>query len=66
MWGSSLIGDSYDVPIKFDDQFSNTVIKSISQHPDFTPESVPTEVTSSLIFKAPRFTFIPKERRWLA
>jgi len=53
MWGSSLIGDSYDVPIKFDDQFSNTVIKSISQHPDFTPESVPTEVTSSLIFKAP-------------
>lgn len=43
MWGSLFIGDEYDVPLTFDDEFSNTVIKSLSQHPNFQPLDVPVK-----------------------
>jgi len=43
MWGSLFIGDEYDVPLTFDDEFSNTVIKSLSQHPNFQPLQVPVK-----------------------
>jgi|TARA_R110002012_G_scaffold77676_1_gene197013 hypothetical protein len=48
MWGSLFIGDEYDVPLTFDDEFSNTVIKSLSQHPKFQPKDVPLKSVAVL------------------
>lgn len=41
MWGSMLIGDDYDAPLIFDDEYSDFVIKNLSQHPNFDHTSVP-------------------------
>ena len=41
MWGSMLIGDDYDTPLVFNDEFSDFVIKNLSQHPNFDHTSVP-------------------------
>tara|TARA_R100000231_G_C5314855_1_gene161592 strand:- start:22 stop:1317 length:1296 start_codon:yes stop_codon:yes gene_type:complete len=49
MWGSMLIGDTYDVPLDVSDDFSNLVIKNLSQHPSFQNYTIPVE--SSTIFK---------------
>jgi len=49
MWGSLFIGDEYDVPLKFSDEFSNTVIKSISQHPNFQPADVPFKTNNQTV-----------------
>lgn len=46
--GSLFIGDEYDVPLTFDDEFSNTVIKSLSQHPKFQPKDVPLKSVAVL------------------
>lgn len=49
MWGSLFIGDEYDVPLQVADEFSNTVLKSIAQHPHFQPQSVPLKTLSTVI-----------------
>lgn len=49
MWGSMLIGDTYDTPLNVTDEFSNMVIKNLSQHPNFLNHNIPVE--SSTIFK---------------
>lgn len=49
MWGSMFIGDEYDVPLQMNDDFSNTVLKSLSQHPNFQPENVPLRVIDSVV-----------------
>ena len=49
MWGSMLIGDTYDTPLNVDDDFSNLVIKNLSQHPNFQNHTIPVE--SSTIYK---------------
>ena len=41
MWGSMLIGDDYDTPLIFHDEYSDFVIKNLSQHPNFDHTSVP-------------------------
>jgi len=41
MWGSMFIGDEYDVPLHVADDFSNIVLKNLSQHPHFQPQDVP-------------------------
>jgi hypothetical protein len=41
MWGSMLIGDEYDSPLQVEDEFSNTVLKNLAQHPFFQPQDVP-------------------------
>ena len=43
MWGSMLIGDDYDAPLLVGDDFSNTVLKNLGQHPFFQPQDVPLE-----------------------
>ena len=47
MWGSLLIGDEYDVPLQVADEFSNTVLKSLAQHPHFQPDDVPLTVVKN-------------------
>ena len=49
MWGSLFIGDEYDVPLQVADEFSNTVLKSIAQHPHFQPQSVPFKSLNTVI-----------------
>ena len=49
MWGSLFIGDDYDVPLRVADEFSNTVLKSIAQHPHFQPQSVPLKSLNRVI-----------------
>ena len=49
MWGSLFIGDEYDVPLQVADDFSNTVLKSIAQHPHFQPQSVPLKSLNTVI-----------------
>jgi len=49
MWGSLFIGDEYDVPLQVADEFSNTVLKSIAQHPHFQPQSVPLKSLNTVI-----------------
>lgn len=51
MWGSAFVGDTYDVPIHFSDEFSNMVVKALSQHPHFSYENLPVEVSSTLMVK---------------
>jgi len=48
MWGSLFIGDEYDVPLQVADEFSNTVLKSIAQHPHFQPQSVPLKTINTV------------------
>ena len=48
MWGSMFIGDEYDVPLSVADDFSNTVLKSLAQHPHFQPQEVPLTTLNSL------------------
>ena len=49
MWGSLFIGDEYDVPLRVADDFSNTVLKSIAQHPHFQPQDVPLKSLNTVI-----------------
>lgn len=49
MWGSLLIGDEYDVPLQVADDFSNTVLKSLGQHPYFQPNDVPLTLVKTEI-----------------
>ena len=49
MWGSLFIGDEYDVPLQVADDFSNTVLKSIAQHPHFQPQNVPLKTLYTVI-----------------
>ncbi len=51
MWGSLFIGDEYDVPLQVGDEFSNTVLKSIAQHPHFQPQSVPLKTLYTVMKK---------------
>ena len=48
MWGSMLIGDTYDVPLDVSDDFSNLVIKNLSQHPSFQNYTIPVESSTIL------------------
>ena len=49
MWGSLFIGDEYDVPLQVADEFSNTVLKSLAQHPHFQPQDVPLKTLNTVI-----------------
>ena len=52
MWGSAFVGDEYDFPVLGNDEFSNLLVKSISQHPQFQYDNLPIEpVSSSLVVK---------------
>lgn len=59
MWGSMLIGDEYDVPLQVADEFSNTVLKNIAQHPHFQSQDVPLKTLYPLAKQddaVPRFS----------
>lgn len=47
--GESVHRDEYDVPLQVADDFSNTVLKSIAQHPHFQPQNVPLKSLNTVI-----------------
>ena len=67
MWGSALIGDEYDLPVKVDDILTKQVISALSQHPSFQAQNLPLETNSSLstsnVYKS--FSFPPNGEGWL-
>ena len=67
MWGSAFVGDTYDVPIHFSDEFSNMVVKALSQHPHFSYENLPVEVSSTLMIKEDlkKYSFAKNGDGWL-
>ena len=67
MWGSAFVGDTYDVPIHFSDEFSNMVVKALSQHPHFSYENLPVELSSTLMIKEDlkKYSFAKNGDGWL-
>ena len=69
MWGSALIGDEYDLPIKVDDILTKSVVSSLSQHPNFTYDEMPKQpllkssLSTSNVYKS--LNFPPNGDGWL-
>tara|TARA_R100001443_G_scaffold9746_2_gene19374 strand:- start:15441 stop:16754 length:1314 start_codon:yes stop_codon:yes gene_type:complete len=68
MWGSSLLGDDYDLPVQVDDILTKSVVSSLSQHPNFALEDMPKQplkssLSTSNVYKS--FSFPPNGDGWL-
>ena len=48
MWGSAIVGDTYDAPIINGDDFTKSVYNSLSQHPNFIMHKLPLVKSSSI------------------
>ena len=69
MWGSALIGDDYDLPVRVDDILTKSIVSALSQHPNFTFEEMPKQtllkssLVTSNVYKS--LSFPPNGDGWL-
>ena len=63
--GSMLIGDEYDAPLQVGDDFSNTVLKNLAQHPFFQPQNVPLNSLNIVKENKDTVNLFSKKWRWV-